>query len=392
MDSQTNTEMMIENLLCAVLRGRSPAWPWEADDVASQTAFRRAANQHRVEPLIHHLLSKSDTVESWPVPVLRGLRQAYFQESAFQLRRDEELMQIWQQANRQSIDVLFFKGMALGHVVYEHPSLRTSGDTDILIHRRSVTRFTRIMCSLGYDEPFVYRGPFHTNATVFRKTLGDALIEFDCHWEVNNRPLFASMFSFDELVENSIDSPVLKGWRLPNRAYLALLACLHRTGHRNINSLLWTFDIHLLANKMTDQERTMLYALARQKQLQSVCEDGFRSASEMFPNERSREIAAELLAGVRESASEPSAVYVRERRTELGDALIRWQTLPSVSAKLAYIGELLFPSVRYLRWKYRRAGRWWLPILYTRNFGELVAGGLKLSLSFFHAGACQNCG
>ena len=63
--------------------------------------------------------------------------------------------------------------------------------------------------------------------------------------------------------------------------------------------------------------------------------------------------------------TEPSALYLSAgpARRMLGDLM----AIESLTDRLRWLGELAFPSARYMRQKYPESPRAWLPLLYARR-------------------------
>ena len=67
------------------------------------------------------------------------------------------------------------------------------------------------------------------------------------------------------------------------RRIALFLACLHRTAHhQDAVDLVWLWDIHLLASRLTDDERTFLVDLAIARAMRGVCARGLAAAAARF--------------------------------------------------------------------------------------------------------------
>lgn len=62
-------------------------------------------------------------------------------------------------------------------------------------------------------------------------------------------------------------------------------ACIHRIAHgRNTerNRLIWLYDIHLMAQAMSDTELDLFLERARQKAIAMLCADALETCQEIF--------------------------------------------------------------------------------------------------------------
>jgi hypothetical protein len=185
--------------------------------------------------------------------------------------------------------------------------------------------------------------------------------DLDVHWKISNPILFADMFAFDELESNSIRIPSLSQYaRTLSPVNSLLFACLHRIAHHNnIERLIWLFDIHLLAEKLTEREFEEFWEIAEQKKLKTICWNGLTAAKEWFNT-----ILPEHRA-VHDSA-EPSADYLRSDLRNLDLLSLNLQQLSGWN-KLQLLKENLFPPASYMLQRYNVSQRLLLPGLYLHR-------------------------
>ena len=78
---------------------------------------------------------------------------------------------------------------------------------------------------------------------------------FDCHWKISTQPVFADVLTFDEVAPRSIPVPALGEHARPSLQLMRFYwRASIRHAHRNAESLLWLFDVHLLAATLSDAE------------------------------------------------------------------------------------------------------------------------------------------
>ena len=194
----------------------------------------------------------------------------------------------------------------------------------------------------------------------------------DLHWRVSNCQIFAEAVSYDELVSGSVPIHVL-GARALGPVHALLLACMHRVGHVtaswSVNDrrhygdrLIWLYDIHLLASRMSAQELTEFVRLAVERRLKTICLDGLRQSQRCFAMPLPDDVLGALSAA---GPPEPSAHYLDRGRLRFMVRDIR--SLSNVYDRLRLAREHLFPPAGYMLKTYAVSRRAWLPFLYLRR-------------------------
>ncbi len=351
--------------------GEYVAWPY-GDCHDTCDAFLEFAGHYRLLPLIHHRLSTSGVLAQWPETIVRGLVSAIRTEAAYQMLRDRDVVRLAAGCQANGIAPIFFKGYALANTVYPTPRLRPSVDVDLIVRPSEIETVVVVLEGIGFERFSPYRGQLHSNEVVCRRRTQGTMIEFDCHFEINNRPLLAQLLSYDELRQSATCPGDRNDILVPSLKHSLLLACIHRTAHGNTEDLLWLYDFAYLAEGMTNDERRDFVVTCRRKNATQICHYSLKAAAETLNKPLLMELADQLTSDTGEV--EPTAVYLRESRSAVGDAMIRWQSLNSKRAKITYCRELLLPSQNFLNWKYGIEGRW----RRLRNGFELVRMALTL--------------
>jgi len=177
---------------------------------------------------------------------------------------------------------LIFKGTALAHTVYPQAWLRPRTDTDMLIEHSHLKAFSAVFEQQGYQRQFAISGDYVSYQCTFGKQLvGEASINIDVHWRINNRQCLANTIAFDELFDAAEHlSELGSNVPCPNSIDSLMIACLHRLGHHHTEErLTWLYDIHLLANSLTAAQWPVLAHLAKQRGLSALCLDGLKTSA-----------------------------------------------------------------------------------------------------------------
>lgn len=360
----------IDALLCAVLRGEMPAWPWAGDATAAE-AFGARARLHGVEALLH----AGPLDGSWP-PELRGaFKEQAIGQAIWELRHQQVLAQVIESLAAAGVQPLLIKGTALAYSLYPDPALRTRADTDLIIpaHRRDAV-FAALE-ALGFERDLAVSGEFVSYQSNFSGRAGDGTAHtLDVHWKFNNSPVLARLLDYDEAHHAAVPLPALHpGARAPNHVHSLLIAAFHRASHIHNpyyvegvahfggDRLVWLYDIHLLARAFDPQQWRTFCALARQREAESICLQALRDAQHWFGSPVPADACLDLASTHRITNT---AKYLAAGR--LQQQWMDFLALDGARSKWRFVIELLFPTPSYMRERYPAANAP-LPWLYLRR-------------------------
>jgi hypothetical protein len=146
--------------------------------------------------------------------------------------------------------------------------------------------------------------------------------------------------------------------------------------HRNVESLIWIYDVHLLASRLSSTEFEGFAELAVAKRVSAICACQLSAARRWFGTAVPESVMTNLGDA---RAQEPSAAYLRPHR-RWGDELISsMKALPRWRDRLRLLREVTLPDPAYMLNAYRlapsRPGVALLPVLYLHR---LASGGWKV--------------
>jgi hypothetical protein len=287
--------------------------------------------------------------------------------------REAELRRVLAALAGAGVRAILFKGAAIARTHYRSPELRVRSDTDVLVPAERSQDAARVLEALSYRRAVetdgeLVAGQFHYEVRD-RAGVAHAL---DVHWRISNVIALAGALSFDEIAGAAIPLAGLGPHAFgPSAVHSLMLACVHRTGHHPDSSdLLWLYDIHLLADRLSADEQQCFVELAGERQLRAVCAGGLDEAAQAFRG------AAALAARVAPPAGarEPTAALLGARRRPVDLLTADLRALGRWPQRLQLLREHLFPRPEYMYARYgtRRASS--LPWLYVRR---IVAGAPK---------------
>lgn len=259
-----------------------------------------------------------------------------------------ELFEAFEQAGLSNS--ILFKGSALAYTVYPQPWLRPRSDSDCLIDQSDYVKFASIFSQLGYQKLFAIEGQYLSYQSTFSKILvGQAAINIDLHWRINNRQTLACAFNVHELIEHSQCLSMLSNSiKIPCPVDSVLIASLHRLGHhQNEERLTWLYDIHLLVGALNQNNWQQLCDKASDKKLAAITLDALRYCQHLFDTN----IPSFAESALTKSASQPEPSQLFLKR-ELSEWQIFAQDLKSLAGwqkKFYLVFESVFPNSDYVR-------------------------------------------
>lgn len=245
---------------------------------------------------------------------------------------------------------ILFKGGALAYTVYPKPWLRPRSDSDILIKQEQRAEFDRVFIALGYHKQFAMEGKYVSYQSTYSKALvGKSAINIDLHWRINNRQILANSFNVDELHQQGQALQRLSSnITIPSPVHSVLISSVHRLGHhQHEERLTWLYDIHLLADNLSERQWQQLINQAKTKQLSAITLDALKHCDELFSTPIP-DFALTQLSNNSQN-TEPSQLFLQR---DLPEWTLFWhdlKALPSTRAKVGFLVETTAPSPRYIR-------------------------------------------
>ncbi len=319
--------------------------------------------------LVHDSLARNS--RGWPAAARTRLARLARAAVGTELLQGREAARALEALGAAGIPTLLFKGTALAYTGYPRPSLRPRNDTDLLVRPADAPRARAVLEGIGYVATNYSGGEvlFRQFELQFEDTFGLAHA-LDVHWSVSTQAVFADLFDFDEVARESIPVPALGAHaRAFGPVHALLLACVHPAmHHRNEERLIWLYDVHLLAARLTPARWERLADLAVTRAVAAVCLHGLTRARARLGTSVPESVLVRLGAAARRA--EPSARYLEADRrwgSELASSwgALRWRE------RLALLREIAFPSPSYMLAAYgvtnSRMGPWLLPALYAHR-------------------------
>lgn len=319
--------------------------------------------------LVHERLESIRADGDWPPEARQAIAQAARAETAVELLRRRELVEVLDLLAAHGIRPVLLKGAPLAYTVYRTPASRPHDDVDLMIPRRDVERAASILATRGYVAPPYCDGELlFCQAPLSRRDEFGVAHELDFHWKISTQSVFADVLRYDELDQASEPVPALGlSARAAGPIQALLIACIHPVmHHRNVERLIWTHDVHLLASRLSPGNWAEFVSLARQRRVAGICARRLALAQARFRTSLPGDVSAQLAT----SASEPSAAYLAPGRRWHHELISSLRGLADWRSRARLLRDVFVPSAHYMYASYGiepGAGLARLPGLYVHR-------------------------
>lgn len=369
----------LRDLLAAALSDRQAHGPTDWGDVQADDMVR-AAIFHGVAGLV---VERGDKLVTWPKQVMDCLRDHARARAMWELRHRQLLSDLLADLDGRGIRALLMKGTATAYDLYDNPAYRSRSDSDVLVARHDVSKATALLAGRGYKAGALGGvTPEFALQQVWILDLPDGGSHvIDLHWQVMNAPSLNDMLPFEDCWDNARPLPRLSphAWTM-DRARLLIHTCLHRAMQLNAPyfvdgrtffdpaRLIWSVDIHLLAQALKDPDWQVLAELTKVMGISRLCLSAVRAAQADLGSEIS---SGEMDALQAEPSKDRNSSYF-VRSPALSRAWQDMNSFPGIAKKLRYTLSRLVTTEAFIRGKYPEMADRPLPALYARRFMDLI--------------------
>lgn len=149
--------------------------------------------------------------------------------------------------------------------------------------REDAERAWHAVQALGYQRPATVAGDWVSSELGCYKRVRGVTHALDVHWRLSIVTLFGDRMTIAELAAAAIPIPALGPQaRGLGPVHALLLAGVHLVAHRLVDPhsdrLIWVYDIHRLAERITAAEWQQLVALATERAVCGPCLAGLNTA------------------------------------------------------------------------------------------------------------------
>ncbi len=214
--------------------------------------IQNEAESQALAPLLYKHLNQANI--SLPRSTKRALQALYLRHRHANLTRQQTLLEIIAAFQKEQIQVLLLKGIALAHLVYPEPALRPMRDMDLLVKRSDARRAQKILQELGFQAPISSSKPLPSkHLTVATRSVEGLLISVEIHHNLFEDD-FPDSLTMDELTVPPLSFD-LAGITIETLGYEDMLwhLCRHAVYIFQPLRLIWVADIVSFAEKFANE-------------------------------------------------------------------------------------------------------------------------------------------
>jgi hypothetical protein len=310
--------------------------------------------------------------EPWGEALQREAAATRAQAAVVESLQRRELLRLTAALAGAPVRALVIKGAAWAYTIYPRPDLRARLDTDILIDPASRPLLDATVTGIGYRPAIETSMALASSQRHYTRTDNLSMAHhLDVHWRVTNPLAFANLLPFASLWERSVPVAALDGARTPCDADALLLACLHRIAHHGHESgLMWLYDVHLLAGRLTARDWETVRQAADGNPLAGLCARTLARCVDLYRTPLPEDARA-WIDRAQTDGTDPA--FLGRGVRPLGVFLADWRAAASWRVRARLVADHAFPPSSYMLARYgtRRAAL--LPFLY----GHRALGGLR---------------
>jgi len=354
-------DSLTDTLLAAALRGGPLPMPPRAE----WPALLASAGAHGVLPL----LADAAAAAHWDRDILAAMRPSVAAETALAMLREGELRHVLAALSAAGVTPFLLKGADLAFTLYPSPDRRPRLDTDLLIREDDRDALRHCLMSCGYRPvPQVTGEVAFTQFQYRRVDESGASHTLDIHWRIAIPKAFADRLTYDDLMCGAVAVPRLGPYALaPSRPHALVVACLHRTAHHGTTTrLLWLYDIHLLAARLSARDWDVVVARAQACGLTPVVAAGLEHAAARLNTPVPSSVLDLLHAGAAATDADV-LVFLNGVPPQMQVAISDWRRISGLRPHMRFLQEHLFPPASYIRHRYDISSRLALPFLYAHR-------------------------
>ena len=340
--------------LCEVLAGNKSDVDWGqfGTDEWKLLARMGQADAEGVGPLLYWHFRDGSWPDVMPQVVRDHLMKTYYNTFAQNTLMYRELARILESFSEAGIPVILLKGAALALTVYEDIGLRPMGDLDLLVRPEDLRKAWQIMGKLNYEV-------LSANTEVVLRNFEGPEIGVDLHWcIISGHDSNSYQIKWFEKETKTFPIPFTEvSATTPAPSIHLPYIISHSFGVDYLRALM---DIYYVA-QIDDIQIEEVVAIAKEAGWTNQLSSMLRRVEKVFPT---FDRAEKFLSNVPESED----ISLISRTTVLFQA---WSMLePLLVFKL--ILRIIFPTKRYLEWRYRRKISLDMPIWFIVRWFDLL--------------------
>jgi len=377
-----------DQLLAVPLRGEIATWDESIHGaVLPETAARRVTF-HGIAGLLQ---DRTTLLLDWPEDLRRYIREQARAQAFWELRHKELIAEVIEAFDATQVRSVVLKGTAIAYSLYDNPSARARGDTDLLISELDLPIAMTVLEDLGWVSVSATHGKFgdvqQQDLWQFHDASGFSH-DIDLHWQLTNSVALKNVLTVEEVFDKSV---ALERLSLHSKAPDPSSAFIHGlingarhkvTGYFSVDRLeygpgrlIWAYDLKLQTSSLTEKEWHELANLSQERGVAKICSMALEFAQERVGVNIPKHILRQLTKASHDTAE---TRYLTSRSgAERGLKDLR--ATPGIKNKIFLLLARAFPKPDLLKIKYPNHGNWPLPLLYSKRIIEALVGPSRRS-------------
>ncbi len=342
-----------------------------------QDDFIQFLHRHGLETLLIDLMDQNEITNLLPKNTINHLTKIRRDTHIKEIYRAKHLQKFLDLLAKAETKCLVLKGAALAHSFYQHPFQRPHLDTDILIEQKDKDKINQLLLANGFIKSTNISGKLISHQNTYRQIDLGIAHAYDIHWKISNRNAYADLFDFNKLYERKI---TLSGSDFSFYTLDEINTFLHLTvhyfGHRSDerDRLIWVYDLHLIANKFSNQQWDSLLEISNHKRLDPL----IKHLLELCKNTLATEIPQHVFDRLKQSRIQLSEIEFKrlnaEQWTRIDQFKSDWDVF-NFKQRCLLLKEYLLPPSDFILKQNNSTNKLLLPYFYIRR---IVTGGIKL--------------
>ena len=343
--------------------------------------FRNLANEHGVAALVWTNLEKYQLYSGIPENVVSFLRGALMRSLSRNTFNTVSMGEVLRLLNSENIKTVILKGLALENSVYGNSGLRQMSDVDILINRAECIKARKILLSNGY-ESLPVKSIFHEFIIAYTGKHLPSLLKNGTSVEIHHELFGSGNTSMTKILYNTSYEVEIKGEKAwfskPQIFFLYLVKHLSLHELNNESQLRLYTDLVVMIEKYYDEilnpnlikyasDAAMSEVLARTLEpLRDIWGIHFPNPVNDFIDEwHNEESINKFMYFLRSPKDNPPVDKAGFYRHIIGD-------IPGFHRKFLYILGDLFPSVSFMKNRYKCKNTWKVLLYYPHRIGKVL--------------------
>jgi len=354
-----------------------------AEKITDWRYFVTLAASHGVAALTYNSLEKLDLLRFIPADETDYLRNSLLLSLSRNTRNTEMMKEVLKVLNRESIRTVLLKGMALEQMVYENRGLRQMTDVDVLVSLEDSLRAYKILINSGFTS-FPLKSIFHKFIIPYTGKHLPTLTKNGFSLELHHELFGAGNNKLTKILLDSCEATDLGGEKVfipePQIFFLYLIRHLFLHEMNNESQLRLYTDLVVLIKKFGDKIiNNNLLTYSEQAGMNEILAARLAPLryfwdlssptwlNEFIDSRLSQTHISKFVSFLKSPKNNPP--------TREGKAWFYRNTIkdvPGLHRKIIFLLGDLFPTITFMKRRYRCNSGWKALIYYPHRFGKLL--------------------